>query len=178
MPEKLLPSDALPRPIQPDDIECRNHYLEALFGEKFGSLPQVTLAPHVDTSDGSESVVIASQPVRGLDKPNADPALFDVTTATGEPVGFVVLNQPTSESGRPEKHLYIGDIKIFDEHRGQGYGRAAYLGVLKSLPEGRGLRTEGVLSPEALSIWSKMFDMGIARPSIKGGAPTGFETTY
>lgn len=88
--------------------------------------------------------------------------LFDINSADGTKVGFVVLNKSNLET-RTTAENYIGDIRVLDDKRGQGYGPATYLAILKSLPAGEGLRTEGRLSADAKRVWSALVDRGVAK---------------
>ncbi len=100
---------------------------------------------------------------------------YDIVNTEGKTVGNLMLSEPElAVDGKT--YSWIRSIKIFDEARGQGYGPATYDAILESLPEGVGLRTEGVLSDNAVKVWQQMVDRGVARPSNLGGTPTSFET--
>jgi hypothetical protein len=172
LPDTHLPMELAP-PIAPNAVETRNMVLEGLLNDDPSRpLPQVTLQPQENKRLMAEFDGYKSQ--AGND--GTTTTVFDILTPTGERVGTTSLNQPGTRS--KDSKLYIGRIGIVDGQRHQGYGPAAYLEILKALPEGRGLRTEGVLSPDAVRVWEKLVSKGLAKPSTKGGAPTGFETTF
>jgi hypothetical protein len=107
--------------------------------------------------------------------PDIESSFFVVQSPDQRNVGYAVIKKPQSDGGQ-KRYFYIRDIRILE--RGRGYGPAAYLEIMKSLPEGVGLRTEGVLSSDAVRLWEGFEAKGLARPSKKGGTPTAFETTF
>jgi len=135
-------------------LEGRNRWLEdCLDDDPERSLPKIELANTWDSSGFVErdgiSTLLTSH--------------FDVHDNKNEKVGWCVLKHPLyvrSKEGGSTKS-FIGDIKIAD--RGKGYGPATYLAILKALPVGGGLRTEGKISPDAERMWDRLVSKGVAR---------------
>lgn len=142
----------------------RNQWLDArLDGDPMRPLPEVSL----DRLDKPRLVVsFDDQAAPRLPEENNSrvtmTGLYNITTADGIAVGYVVLNKSNLET-RAKAENYIGDIRILDDKRHKAYGPAAYLAILKSLPAGEGLRTEGRLSTDAKRVWNAFVDRGVAK---------------
>ncbi len=142
----------------------RNQWLDArLNDDPARPLPEVSLnkidKPRLVVSFDDQPV--PRMPEEG-DKRVTMTGLFDINGPDGTKVGYVVLNKSNLET-RAKAENYIGDIRILDSKRHDGYGPAAYLAILKSLPAGEGLRTEGRLSDDAKRVWNALVDRGVAK---------------
>lgn len=159
--------------------QSRNDWLEdRLNSEPNRPLPEMQLSPvsrdEVFTVFDDGTVM----PDRTPPPSGTLTTFYNVNDADGRRIGSVVMDEPPSQEDQKERH-YIGDIKIIDEKQGQGYGLATYLAILKNLPPNAGLRTEGVLSPDARKMWQRLSAAGVARRV--GGeetAPVAFETVF
>ncbi|MGP5641641.1 GNAT family N-acetyltransferase [Brachybacterium tyrofermentans] len=72
--------------------------------------------------------------------PTTGQAVFDLTDASGDAVGYLWLGHDSS--GDPTS-WWVWDVVIDPEHRGQGYGRAA-MQLAETYAHARGARTLGL----------------------------------
>lgn len=170
-PESLSPDPSVHELLAPDQASVaeRNAWLDQMLDDPARPLPAVRFMP-IDPPPGAEQFT-GSKPYEST--------AFHVYSSEGKEVGALVMGRPINPAfyGGSDKH-FIRHIQIYDGERGHGYGPATYLSVLKSLPTGVGLRTEGVLSNDGKRVWEGMVAKGVARPSDKGGTPTAFETVF
>jgi hypothetical protein len=158
--------------------QTRNDWLESAIDSSTNQpLPAVELI-----AVEKEKLVVAFDDGTTMPQRTPTPTIpsthFDVNDVGGNRIGFVVMKEPVVTEDQKSMH-YIGDIKVIDEKRGQGYGQATYLAILKSLPPKTGLRTEGVLSSDAKKVWQSLVTKDVAR-QIGGEdrAPIEFETIF
>jgi hypothetical protein len=149
-------------------VDERNAWLDrTLNGDPARPLPEVhLLQDKVWTPD--------------IDERHAQATSFQVNSPGDKSVGYVILNRPIEPAfyGGSDKH-FIRIIKIFDKARGQGYGPATYLSILKSLPASAGLRTEGVMNEDSKKVWDNLVSKGVARQTgSEERPPTAYETVF
>lgn len=172
-PQNLHPEDREHTELTAADPPSRMVLYEAaLKSDSDVALPEVMLIEK--DSPRHEIIFDDASPIR-MGNTDISSTIYDIQTPDNQKLGFAVIKKPKITKDQPN-YFYIGDINIQDDKRGRGYGPATYLEILKKLPPGVGLRTEGVLSLNAIRIWERLVENGLAVSSNKGGAPTAFET--
>lgn len=83
---------------------------------------------------------------------------FDVFDPAGEPIGFVSLNPPTRE----DPFASVSSVQLHQSTKGKSFGPAAYLGVMKRLPFGAGLRSGITLTEGSYKLWRNLEAAGVA----------------
>lgn len=147
-------------------ITSRNQMLEERLNDPDRPLPKVILSSFVPDAISTD----AGKPPIRLGNPNIPTKFFDIQLTDGTKIGGLALQEPD------EAHRFIRTIKLYDSYLDQGYGRATYLEILKLLPEGVQLRTEGSLSHDSFKIWQRLVAEGLAERLDKDGIPR-FETS-
>ena len=150
-----------------EPVNSRDRILEEKLNDPERPLPKVILTPWELNAEGA----ISETPAVPLGNPNFPAQLFSIELPDGTEVGNFALQEPDAS------HRFIKTIKLHDPYLHQGYGTATYLEILKSLPEGVQLRTEGRLNHDSFKIWQKLVSIGLAERSEESGSAARFETT-
>lgn len=137
---------------QPTDLllEVRNARLDAALNPE-GTLPHITLINTYERHPRQSATA------------GVDSYVNRVLNDAGEDVGYVHITMPYGKSAeKPGAGALVEKIEL---QKNQGFGKAAYLEVLKRLPVGVTLRSGGggSLSPDALKVWRWMEAAGVAR---------------
>lgn len=171
-------------------IKTRNTWLDAkLDDDPERPLPEITLrVQDLSSKKHDLSKEDFGQPPSDP-QPRVEP-LFDMTSYAidnneGKKVGYIDLVSPRGNN----RMNYINNVAVFGDsdpavdpetERGKGYGPAAYLALLKSLPAGQGLETKGPLREGSLKMWERLVEKGVAREieSPEPGKYKAFGTVF
>lgn len=159
-------------------IETRNAWLDAQLNDNPDQpLPVVNLRMVVDP-DAQQGLERSFNVTSLVSNTRDKKKFYQVRNADNETVGMVTLVEPYADSMKPPKS-HIEFIKIAHQNRGKGYGPATYLELLKSLPEGAGLKSDTVLSADGIKAWERLVRKGVAR-KVEGEyvTTTGYETVF
>lgn len=131
----------------------RNEALEAILDPQ-GTLPDITL-------DDQYSRHPKLSQTSGIDAHQ-----YNVHDKSGQKVGWIAVRTPYGK--RAEKPGASATITGVNLVKGKGFGKAAYLAALKSLPSGVELVPDNSVSPDALKIWQWLESNGLAELGESG----------
>lgn len=170
----LAPELRQPDPVH--EVAQRNAWLESVLNnDPNRPLPAVTLVveeqkpKHVVSFDGIEPTHNAEIPAPPK-QPGTSITNYGIISGDGVKAGSIQLATPVFDNNSTASKPYINNIVVYDgngvdfeSQRNKGFGPAAYLALLKSLPAGEGLRTAGPLREGSLKRWKWLTDRGVAK---------------
>ncbi len=129
-------------------LEERNEWLEKQLNPG-GSLPKVKLE-EVPLPDGCQSNFLIN---------------YEIKDESGQPVGSVKLATPSPTASERGEKAHIQNIQAI---QGQGFGKATYLELLKTLPMETGLKSSDQLSRGSHPMWRWLVEAGVAQQVSPG----------
>jgi RimJ/RimL family protein N-acetyltransferase len=132
----------------------RSHWLESRLDPQH-TLPMISYAedPSALTED-----ILPDEPY----EPALNERGYRIYGKDGEPVGKFILGTDANPDNPAETVEHIRWINVAEDKQNQGYGKATYLALLKTLPNSATLVSDNSLSDDSMRLWRWLESHGIA----------------